>query len=420
MIRSFAPRHSVLMSRALLVGALLSCSAFARAADDTLVLRGATVYVDPTTAPLRDADVVIHDGAIAAVGANAAPVDAKVLDCHGLVVVAGLHNSHVHFLGPEWDGAAKRPADALTASLRDMLTRYGFTTVFDIGSRLDDTLAVRFRIEMQELPGPRILTAGEPLFPPDGIPIYVRDQPPELLKLMKEPTTTNEAVAAVTENVSRGADAVKLFTGSIQGGGVVKPMPVEIARAAVAQAHKLGVQVFAHPSNADGATIAVDAGVDVLAHTNSEGWTPALVASMLAHHTALVPTLKLWPYEAAKEHSSAAATAQFLGDASAELTAFVRGGGEVLFGTDVGYMRDFDPSDEYAYMARAGMTPMQILAALTTAPAARFQPKLKLGRVAVGYLADLTVLDGDPSQDIRAFARVRYTLRDGKPIYAAH
>ena len=388
------------------------------AAADELVLRGATVYVDPTTAPLHDTDVVVRDGVIASVG-GAAPVGATEIDCRNLVVVAGLHNSHVHFMGPEWAGAAKLPADRLTAQLRDMLTRYGFTTVFDTGSRLDDTLAVRWRIEMREIPGPRILTAGEPLFPPDGIPIYLRDLPPELLKLMKEPATPADAAAAVAVNVSRGADAVKLFTGSIMGGGAVKPMSVEIAKAAVAEAHQLGVPVFAHPSNAEGATIAVDAGVDVLAHTNSEGWTPALVASMLAHRTALVPTLKLWRYEAAKEQASAAATEQFLGDALAELTAFVRGGGEVLFGTDVGYMRDFDPSDEYAYMARAGMTPAQILAALTTAPAARFQPTLKLGRVAVGYVADLTVLDGDPAQDVRAFARVRYTLRDGKPIFSA-
>jgi imidazolonepropionase-like amidohydrolase len=402
---------------ALLIGIAFACSA---AADDTLVLRGATVYVDPSTPPLHEADVVVRNGVIAAVGAGAAPANASALDCRGLVVVAGLHNSHVHILGPEWNGAAKLPAEQLAAQLRDMLTRYGFTTVFDTGSLLDDTLAVRWRIEMREIPGPRILTAGEPLFPPDGIPIYLRDLPPELLKLMKEPATPSDAAAAVAVNVSRGADAVKLFTGAIMGGGAVKPMSVEIAKAAVVEAHKLGVPVFAHPSNVEGATVAVDAGVDVLAHTNSEGWTPALVESMLAHHTALVPTLKLWTYEAAKEHSSPAATEAFLGDAVAELTAFVRGDGEVLFGTDVGYMRDFDPSDEYAYMARAGMTPTQILAALTTAPAARFQPKLKLGRVAVGYVADLTVLDGDPAQDVRAFARVRYTLRDGKPIYAAH
>ncbi len=97
----------------------------------------------------------------------------------------------------------------------------------------------------------------------------------------------------------------------------------------------------------------------------------------------------------------------------------MKGGGETLFGTDVGYMLDFDPADEYTLMTRAGMTPMQILASLTSAPAARFQKGLKLGRVAAGYVADLTVLDGDPSNDVTAFAHVRYTLRDGRVIYDA-
>jgi imidazolonepropionase-like amidohydrolase len=387
-------------------------------AGDVLVLRGATVYVAPETAPLHDTNVVVRDGAIVAVGQDS-PAAAPTLDCRGLVIVAGLHNNHVHFIGPEWAGAAQQPADALAAQVRGMLTRFGFTSVFDTGSKLDDTLALRKRIDSGEVAGPRILTAGEPLYPPDGIPIYLRDLPPELLRLMKEPATPNEAVEAVDANLGRGADAVKLFTGSIMGGGKVKPMPVAIAQAAVTEAHRLGRPVFAHPSNVEGATIAVESGVDVLAHTNSQGWTPALVASMLAHHTALIPTLKLWPYEAAKESAGADETEAFTAEAINELTAFMKGGGEVLFGTDVGYMRDFDPADEYALMARAGMTPMQILASLTTAPAARFHAQLKLGRVAVGYKADLAVLAGDPATDIRAFAHVRYTLRNGHVVYDA-
>ena len=234
------------------------------------------------------------------------PAGARELDCRGLTVVAGLHNNHVHFLGPEWTGAAQLPADALAAQLVAMLTRYGFTSVFDTGSLLDDTLALRKRIESGEIAGPRILTAGEPLFPPDGIPIYLRGLPPELLKLMKEPASTDAAVAAVDANLDRGADAVKLFTGAIMGNDVVKPMSVAIAQAAVAEAHRRGFPVFAHPSNAEGATIAVQSGVDVLAHTNSQGWTPALVASMVEHRTALIPTLKLWRYEAARQQASAA------------------------------------------------------------------------------------------------------------------
>jgi len=150
-----------------------------------------------------------------------------------------------------------------------MLTRFGFTSVFDTGSKLDDTLALRHRIESGEIAGPRILTVGEPLFPPAGIPIYLRGLPPELLRLMKEPATPNEAVEAVDADLGRGADGIKLFTGSIMGGGKVKPMAVAIAQAAVTEAHRRGRPVFAHPSDVEGATIAVESGVDVLAHTNS-------------------------------------------------------------------------------------------------------------------------------------------------------
>jgi len=398
---------------------MLVFTSVANRAAETLVLRGATVYVDAQTAPSRDTNVVISDGNIAAIGGTV-PAGARELDCRGLTVVAGLHNSHVHFMGPEWSDAAHAKPDALEAQLVAMLTRYGFTTVFDTGSRLADTLALRKRIESGEIAGPRILTVGEPLFPPDGIPIYLRGLPPELLALMKEPNSTEEAVAAVDTNVDRGADGIKLFTGAIMGNDVVKPMPVAIAQAAVAEAHRRAVPVFSHPSNSEGATIAVEAGVDVLAHTNSQGWTPALVAAMLAHRTALVPTLMLWPYEAAKQQASAAESDAFTNEALAQLTAFVKGGGETLFGTDVGYMLDFDPADEYTLMMRAGMTPMQILASLTSAPATRFQKGLQLGRVAQGYVADLTVLDGDPAGDITAFAHVRYTLRDGRVIYDAH
>ena len=61
-----------------------------------------------------------------------------------------------------------------------MLTRYGFTSVVDTGSLLSNTVAIRKRIASGEVAGPRILTAGFPLYPRDGIPYYVlvRNQKP--------------------------------------------------------------------------------------------------------------------------------------------------------------------------------------------------------------------------------------------------
>ena len=63
------------------------------------------------------------------------------------------------------------------------------------------------------------------------------------------------------------------------------------------------------------------------------------------------------------------------------------------------------------------MTFREILAALTTTPAAIFGEAAPSGRIAPGRLADLVVLDGDPSQNVRVLADVRYTLRDGAVVY---
>jgi imidazolonepropionase-like amidohydrolase len=74
---------------------------------------------------------------------------------------------------------------------------------------------------------------------------------------------------------------------------------------------------------------------------------------------------------------------------------------------------------EYAGMAQAGMTFAQILASLTTAPAALFGESQRLGRIAPGFQADIAVFEGDPAQDLGALRRARYTVRAGKVIHEA-
>jgi imidazolonepropionase-like amidohydrolase len=91
----------------------------------------------------------------------------------------------------------------------------------------------------------------------------------------------------------------------------------------------------------------------------------------------------------------------------------------VLFGTDVGYMTDYDPAEEYALMAEAGLSPMQILASLTTAPAATWKEGDRRGKLVAGMDADLVVLDADPADEPRNFAKVRCAFREGKMIYQA-
>jgi imidazolonepropionase-like amidohydrolase len=424
-MRSLRRIIGVVAAAFLVLGPAIPLASQTVAGDRTLILAGGKIYTSPTAPPIANGVLLVQDGKITAVGKSgeiALPADAQKIDCAGLVITAGFQNSHAHFTEQKWDDVAHQPASKLTQQLVEMLTSYGVTTAVDIGSYLQNTVALRSRIESGEVSGPRILTAGAPLYPPDGIPFYVKDTlPPEILKLLDQPATPQQATRVVQRNLASGADVIKLFTGSLQGHGEVKPMPVEIAKAAVAEAHRQNRLVFAHPSNIEGAQIAADAQVDVLAHTTSVAgaWSPALIAQMKEQKMSLIPTLKLWTYEAKKFGDSADDALAFAMRSASNLRAYSNAGGQILFGTDVGYMTDYDPTDEYLLMSRAGLTPMQILASLTTAPAERFKESATRGTIAPGMDADFAVLAADPAQDAANFAKVRYTIRHGRIIYQA-
>jgi imidazolonepropionase-like amidohydrolase len=102
----------------------------------------------------------------------------------------------------------------------------------------------------------------------------------------------------------------------------------------------------------------------------------------------------------------------------AEAADYQRLGGQILFGTDVGYHTMYEPTLEYDSLAKAGLTWRQVLASLTTNPAARFGVSKNRGRIAAGMAADLVVLARDPALDMRAFVDVRQTIRGGRIIYS--
>ena len=384
-------------------------------------LVGGRVQASPGAPAIDDGVVLIDNGRIVAVGPRAQvspPPGATVIDCRGATVTAAFWNSHVHFIGAAFGGADSAPADRLAGSLRAMLTSRGVAHVVDTGSSIQNTLALRRRVDSGEIPGPTILTAGSGFAPPGGSPYYI------LPLRLPELHDAAEAAALVNAELDRGGDVVKLFTGSWATSSSIVVMPVEMVRAAAEAGHRRGKLVFAHPSNSAGARAAIEGGVDILAHTfpselDRKPWDRALPGMMRERGMALVPTLKLFPYELAKVSLPPTVIDIVLGNAMAQLRTFADLGGQVLFGTDVGYMTDYDPTDEYVYMQKAGLTYAAILASLTTAPAARFGVASRYGQLAVGFDADVVVLDGDPAQDIRALGRVRATLRAGKIIYRA-
>lgn len=385
-----------------------------RVGRGVVAVEHALVYVSPDRPPLRDATVVARDGRIAAVGAGVAvPAGATVLPCDGCVVTAGFWNAHVHLTEPKWLWSEWKGDAVLNRQIADMFTSRGFTTVVDVGSDLRVTVPLRRRIETGGLLGPKIYTAGGALYPPGGIPFYLKDTLPKyLLRLLPQPATPEEAVRDEERNIRDGADVLKLFTGSLDTPHTVLPMPVPIARAAVDVAHRHGQMAFAHPSDIQGVRVAMESGVDVLAHSPSmpAGVDEAVLGEMVRRGMSMVPTLKMFGTTVTTDPS-------FLDPIFAEVRTFHRMGGRLMFGTDVGYMTDYTTGDEFRYLTASGLDAMDMLRMLTTAPAERFGVQGEKGTLEVGKVADFVVLDGDPAVDTLAFSRVRATVRGGVVVF---
>jgi imidazolonepropionase-like amidohydrolase len=383
----------------------------AAAHAQTLVLRGGTLYASPEASPISDAVVVMSSGVITAVGRTSEvqiPPDARVIDCTGKTIVAGFWNSHVHFTEAAWKNAADAPAAPLTAHMQKMLTQWGVTTVWDIGSNPTDLLPLRRRINSDEVLGPNIFFAGS-IFPKDGRPAYL----PADMQL-PEAATSEQAGQMARAYMQLGLDGIKLFTGAYKGEDKpVVNMDVAIAKAAVDVAHAAGKPVFAHPQNTAGIEAVIAAGVDVMAHTvgRQPGYTPEQLARFKQQNIALTPTLSLF----AELPIPAEIAARIVDNIVNQLKLFSENGGTVLFGTDVGYTQLYDTTLEYELMRRA-LSERQVLASLTTNPARYFKAAQK-GRVEQGLDADLVILEGDPIAEVRNLAKVATTIRAGQVIY---
>lgn len=406
----------------ILVAALAGLCVPVAQAQQSWALDAAKIYLAPDV-PAISGQVVFASTKIESVApasGKRAMAANKAPQCNGGVIVAGFQNSHVHFTGDEFRDARHQRPEALDVALTRMLTRYGYTTVFDIASDRDNTLALRNRIEKGEVPGPRILTAGWALFPPHGLPIYISHLRKELLDKLPQPNSVDEALKIVRGNFAAGADGTKMFLATPQGDNTLKRIAPDIARAAVAETHRRGQLVFAHPTDIPGIREALDAHVDILAHPPLGApvpWPEPLMKQVRDAGMSMIPTLKLFEFELAKEHVPTPTAERLVNESVTEFGKFAAMGGQVLFGTDVGYMTDYDPAREYELMATAGLTPMQILASLTTTPAARWKEQSRRGSIAAGLDADIVVLDADPADSPRNFAAVRCVVRAGEVIY---
>ncbi len=411
LINASRPAFPILLSLVVWV-ALAPCSSLHA---DTLWITGVKIYPSPQAQPIELGAVLIREGVIADVTTSLpeeVKSDVEVVDGKGKTLTAGFWNSHVHFTPPVWSPPSEMGEQKLQGLLEEMLTSRGFTSVVNTGANPRWIAVLRERIE-GGVPGPRILTAAGSFVGKDASPAYLDFKLPEL--------ETAEQARAVTAGAIEELrpQGIKIFSGSFVGPGEAAHMTLPVVKAVTETAHQQGVWVISHPQSLRGVELAVDGGVDVLAHTapHAGRWPEALVHRAVERKVALIPTLKLWRYEAAKGPRTPGEIEAFQQAGVGQLRQFAEAGGEVLFGTDVGYMTLFETTEEFQKMSEAGLDYREILASLTTAPASRFVDES--GTIAVGERADLVMLDGDPAVDPTAFARVEMTIRGGRIVFRA-
>lgn len=220
----------------------------------------ATVVQEPRGPILDNVTIELSDGVIRRVLPSSTEptttTEECVVDVAGRFVLAGFWNAHVHFTDPAFNDE-----QSAETRIREMLFRYGFTSVVDTGADPRVLQALREAIANGHVQGPRILVAGGGFVYTDGTPSYLPKG------LLPELATPDEAAPAVQDVLDARADGIKIFSGSFQTPTSTIHLPLEIIRAVTDAAHERGAFVVSHPTDREGFVNAVDGGVDILAHT---------------------------------------------------------------------------------------------------------------------------------------------------------
>ncbi len=391
------------------------------------IVGGSVMSLDGAAA-IKDAVVIIDGDRIVAVGTRATtkvPEGAEVIHADGKWIVPGLMNMHVH-LGlvlPGKQGAElANETDAelalrMAGNARESLLS-GTTTVRMTGSPRHADFALRRAIERGEVDGPRIYTAGELIAVTGGHGSgrdgEGNDGPDEFRK-------------ATRQEIFEGADWIKIaISGGIadtHGAIAASTMTKEEMEAVIDTAHRHGVKVTAHSGSPIATDEAVDLGLDCVEH----GYflTPEVLHKMKEKGVWLVPTIVVSQPSALPFFEKIGSPDWYLARVAsvgkqhwATLQMAIKEGVKIALGTD---QFPFEPNDgttatirEAQYYVEAGMTPLQALRAATIEPATLLGISDKLGSIEKGKLADLLIVDGDPTQDIKALRTIRVVMKAGK------
>ena len=357
---------------------------------------------------LRGTRVVVQGAKIVALDPKASPVD---YDLRGFTVLPGWIDSHVHITWSFGENGKNAGADGTTqfaayqsASNAWLTLMAGFTTVQSVGSSMD--VPLRDAIAKGAIPGPRILTAIEPL---EG--------------KGEKTGTPDEIRAFVRKQKQAGADLIKIFASASirQGGGMT--LSQDQLNAACDEANKQGLRTLVHAykdavraaalagcTQVEHGTMATDDDLKILAEhgTYFDPQAGLVIENYLANKERFLGT------QGYTEEGFAAMERAVSLDHDIVRRAVKIPGLKVVFGTDALAGSHGRNAEEFIDRVRdAGVDPMSAMVSANSLAAEAMRMGKRIGSIAPGYEADIIALDGDPLEDITAVRRVVFVMKGG-------
>ncbi len=375
--------------------------------------------------------VVIEDGLITGINPASLPGDAPVIGLGDRTLLPGLMDMHTHltldfFTGSDWitmpvletapDWAIRGVAFA------DLTLQAGFTTVRDVGANAGfPDVALMRAIDRGTVPGPRIWPSGHYISITGGH-CDVTGFAPGILEFGPRQGIADgvdEVIKAVRYQAKHGVRVIKVcatagvFSFSKQAPIGAQQYSLEELQAIVREAGKLGMKVAAHAHGTEGINAAVRAGVASIEHGSM--LSDESVRLMKEYGTYLVPNLYINDLELPPETPDEIVKKnQYLRPIVVEsLQKALDADVKMALGTDSGVYPHGENGREFAALVRNGVPPIHALR-MATIYAADLLGVDDRGEIALGKLADIVAVDGNPLADITVMENVRFVMKGGQ------